>query len=92
MTDFRNQHSARAVHLLVNYFEAIAKKAGMRWDSDYTAEIHEAVDYIVSAAVEAMREDAEAQNARLVDVVRRLDAIEEGSLKGLEDSIAHLKA
>lgn len=53
----------RAAALLVNYFKAIAKQAGMRWDPDYTAEIGEAVDAIVDAAVEAMV-DAARSHAR----------------------------
>jgi hypothetical protein len=44
-------HRDRAVALLVNYFEAIAKKAGMRWDADYTTEVGEAVDAIIEASV-----------------------------------------
>lgn len=40
----------RAVQLLVNYFDAIARKAGLRWDPDYTAEIGEAVDAIIEAS------------------------------------------
>jgi hypothetical protein len=37
----------RAVGLLVNYFEALARHAGMKWDPDYTVEIGEAVDEII---------------------------------------------
>lgn len=46
----------RAVSLLVNYFEAIARRCAMKWDPDYTAEIGEAVDAIIAAAVLAARE------------------------------------
>lgn len=48
------QHKAKATELLVNYFEAIAKRAGMKWDGDYTAEIGEAVDQVVDAAIESV--------------------------------------
>lgn len=65
------QHD-RAVTLLVNYFEAIAKKAGMRWDADYTAEIREAVESIVQAALEAARSD-DAIGQRMDEITRRLD-------------------
>jgi hypothetical protein len=54
-----NDHRDRAVRLLVNYFEALAKKTRMPWDPDYTAEIGEAVDEIIAAtlqeAMDAMR-------------------------------------
>ena len=61
MTD----HRAQAATLLVNYFQAIAAKAGMRWDPDYTAEIGEAVNHIVDAADE-----------RLSSIERRLARLE----------------
>ncbi len=51
-----DQYKDRAERLLVNYFKAIAKKAGMEWEPDYTAEIAVAVDDIVCAAVEEMQE------------------------------------
>ena len=54
-------HRDRAVALLVNYFEAIAKKAGMKWDPDYTAEIGEAVDEIIEATIERL---ADLQRSR----------------------------
>jgi len=71
----------RGVALLVHYFEAIAKKAGMAWDADYTVEIEEAADCLLTAAVleaearEDDHKDAELSNLdeRLVEVVRRLD-------------------
>jgi len=45
-------HAEKAKALLVNYFEAIAKKAGMKWDRDYTIEIGDAIDHIIEAAAE----------------------------------------
>jgi hypothetical protein len=72
-----NDHRERAVLLLVNYFEAIARAAGMKWDPDYTAEIREAVEAIVTAAVkgadERLNEQFSNLDERLVEVVRRLD-------------------
>jgi hypothetical protein len=69
-----NAHRERAVVLLVNYFEAIARKAGMPWDADYTVEIGEAVDEIVAAAVqEVVHNEHVGLNDRLVEIVRRLD-------------------
>lgn len=56
----------RAVELLVNYLEAIAKKAGMKWDPDYTAEIREAVDAIVDPL-----------EARIAKIGDRLERVEE---------------
>ena len=53
----RASEADRAKALLVNYFHAIAKKAGMPWDSDYTAEIEEAVDHIIDAAACQARDD-----------------------------------
>jgi hypothetical protein len=47
----------KAVALLINYFSAIATKAGMKWDPDYTAEVGEAVDRIIDAAVEKARDE-----------------------------------
>lgn len=58
-------HRERAVELLVNYFQGIAAKAGMKWDADYTVEIAEAVDHIVDAA-----------DGRLTSIERRLAALE----------------
>jgi hypothetical protein len=43
-------HRQAATDLLVNYFQAIAHKAGMQWDPDYTAEIALAVEHIAHAA------------------------------------------
>jgi hypothetical protein len=89
MTVVSNQFSERAVNLLVNYFQAIATKAGMRWDSDYTVEIHEAVDAIVTAAVEAgvsqvvLDERLFNLDERLVEIVRRLDK-HERQLRSIE--------
>lgn len=65
-------HRDRAVVLLVNYFEAIAKKAGMKWDADYTVEIGEAVDAIVEEALQAARVD-DAIGQRMDELTRRLD-------------------
>jgi len=69
-------HRDRAVVLLVNYFEAIARKAGMKWDPDYTMEIGEAVDEIINAAVRltpSREERYRDVDERLVEIVRRLD-------------------
>jgi hypothetical protein len=88
-------HRDRAVALLVNYLEAIARKAGMKWDADYTAEIGEAVDAIIEAAVDLTpsREQRDREtDERLVNLyechaetVRRLDKHErqlrEGAVK-----------
>jgi hypothetical protein len=51
----------KAARLLVNYFQAIAKHAGMKWDPDYTVEIEQAVDEIVEAAVSEAQADAESR-------------------------------
>lgn len=67
---------AQAVVLLVNYFEAIARKAGIQWDADYTAEIAAAVDHIIDTAVWLTPTQAQRYreiDERLVEVVRRLD-------------------
>jgi hypothetical protein len=74
-------HRDRAATLLVNYFEAIAKKAGMAWDADYTAEISEAVEAIVEAALEAARTD-DAIGQRMDEITRRLDLHERLLLEG----------
>lgn len=78
-------HRDRAVSLLVNYFKAIAKKAGMPWDADYTTEVGEAVDEIIEAAIAEARVDV-AQfvtlDERLIEVVRRLDKHERQLRKG----------
>jgi hypothetical protein len=66
-------HRDRAVALLVNYFEAIAKRAGMKWDADYTAEIGEAVDAIIEASADALRDQLANLDERHVETVRRLD-------------------
>jgi hypothetical protein len=58
----------RAVALLVNYFEAIAKKAGMPWHPDYTVEIGEAVDAMI---------DPLAQRIAAIEV--RLDSADPGT-------------
>jgi hypothetical protein len=78
-----SDHRDRAVRLLVNYFEAIAKKAGMKWDPDYTAEIDEAVSAIVAAAddltpsLEQRRREIDERLVNLyechAETVRRLD-------------------
>ena len=52
-----SDHRQRAKDLLVHYFETIAKRAGMKWDRDYTAEIECVVDDIIDAAVEAARNE-----------------------------------
>lgn len=70
----------RAVVLLVNYFEALAKKSGMKWDPDYTAEIGEAVDAIIDAALEVARTD-DAIGLRMDAMDRRLD-MHERQLRG----------
>jgi hypothetical protein len=62
----------RAVALLVNYFEAVAKKAGMPWQPDYTAELGEAVDAILEAALDEARAD-DAIGQRMDAIDRRLD-------------------
>jgi hypothetical protein len=73
----------QAVRLLVNYFETIAKKAGMTWDPDYTAEISGAVDLIIEAAlVEAQTNWAIGE--RVAKHERRLDQHEQ-QLKGKSD-------
>jgi len=69
-------HRDRAVSLLVNYFEAIARKAGMRWDPDYTAEINEAVGQIIEATRETLPDEGTLE-ARLEELVRRLDKHEQ---------------
>jgi len=59
MNDYQRralEHQAQATKLLVNYFQAIAQKAGMPWDADYTAEIDQAVEHIVLAAVSLSQE------------------------------------
>lgn len=82
-------HRDRAVVLLVNYFEAIAKKAGMTWDADYTAEISEAVDEIVSAAILEVRDQHLVEmDQRLIEVTRRLDK-HERQLRGIQDQHDH---
>ena len=47
---------ARAAHLLSHYFAIMAKASGVRWDSDNDAEIAEAVDAIIDAALEDVTE------------------------------------
>ena len=47
-----SDHRIEAKKLLLNYFKAVAEKAGMKWDPDYTAEVEDIVDHIVDAAVE----------------------------------------
>jgi len=74
-----SEHRDQAVRLLVNYFESIARKAGMKWDPDYTAEITDAVDHIIQATLRLTPSRAQRQrevDERLVEVVRRLDAHE----------------
>jgi len=66
----------RAVALLVNYFEAIAKKAGMKWDPDYTAEVGEAVDAIIDPL-----------EARLAALERHLENEVDPKLAGLEERV-----
>jgi hypothetical protein len=72
-------HRERAVGLLVNYFEAIAKKAGMSWDADYTAEIGEAVDAILAEAVDE-------HDDQQLEIVRRLDK-HEREIRELQDGV-----
>jgi hypothetical protein len=69
-------HRDRAVSLLVNYFEAIARKAGMKWDADYTTEIGEAVDAIIDPL-----------EARLASLERHLDNEVDPKIAGLEDRL-----
>lgn len=54
-------HRQAATDLLVNYFQAIARKAGMKWDSDYTAEIAAAVEHIAHAAAMQVAETLKAR-------------------------------
>lgn len=56
MTDRDN-----AVHLLVNYLQAIAEKAAMPWQQDYTVEIGDAIDHIITAAVKETLAQLEQQ-------------------------------
>lgn len=53
-------HAEAAKELLVYYFQQIAAKAGMKWHMDYTLEIEQAIDHILAAAMEAVRQQAEA--------------------------------
>lgn len=39
-----------AKRILVHYMRTIAERAGMPWDSDYTAELEGVIDDIVKAA------------------------------------------
>jgi hypothetical protein len=50
-------HKAEAAQLLVHYFQMIAKKAGLPWESDHTAEIEAAVEHIIDAARDEVRDD-----------------------------------
>lgn len=53
----RDSEANQAKALLVNYFQAIAKRAGMTWDNDYTVEIEDAVDHIIEAASLQVRDE-----------------------------------
>lgn len=50
------QNRNRAKQLLVHYFTLTAKESGAHWDSDNNAEIEDAVDCIIDAAVEEVKE------------------------------------
>lgn len=77
-TDLADAHERDATTLLVNYLEAIAKKAGMPWDADYTAEVAQAVNHIVMAATITVREEFGADFARLKREMDRIgDAVDE---------------
>ena len=53
----RRTESDRAKHLIVHYFQVLAEHSGMTWDTDYTAELEEAVDAIIEAAAYQSRND-----------------------------------
>lgn len=45
----------RAVNLAQHYFELLANRAGLKWESDNRAEVEAMVDDIVMAAVEEVK-------------------------------------
>jgi hypothetical protein len=49
----------RAKAVLLNYFQAIARHAGMAWQRDYTVEIESVVDDIIEAATPPAPSDTE---------------------------------
>lgn len=76
-----NEHRDRAVRLLVNYFSAIAAKAGFRWDPDYSVEVGEAVDEMILAAQEPQLSEHAKQVQQLID--QRLSHLEDLVDRGL---------
>jgi len=47
----RHGHADEAKRILTNYFEVLARKVGMQWEADYTAELEAAIEHIIDAAV-----------------------------------------
>ena len=58
----------RAKHLLVHYFNVVARHAGFKWDGDNVAEIEDIVEYIVAAAVERQAGEIARLKQRIVDL------------------------
>lgn len=45
----------KAKEYFQHYFKLIADRAGVRWDSDNDAEVAAAVEYVIDAAVERVK-------------------------------------
>jgi hypothetical protein len=73
MNDQQQQARNRAVDLFVHYFKAVAAKAGMTWDRDYSVEIEAAVDAIIEAATPP----AKTEHAQRVERLRGGDEMGE---------------
>lgn len=75
-----SEHVVAATRLLVNYLEAIGKKAGFKWEPDYTAEIEAACEHIVAGALEigqdlevrARVENLEGIIAKVIDAAHKI--------------------
>jgi hypothetical protein len=55
-----NANAETAADFLIHYFRMIAKRAGIEWDSDYSAEIRNAVDRLMDAARDIAQEEIAA--------------------------------
>lgn len=73
-----SEHKQKATDLLVNYLQAIATKAGMRWDPDYSAEVGQAVDEIVEAANGELRERLQRILALTTDFGQQIGELQVG--------------
>lgn len=82
-----SEHVVAATRLLVNYLEAIGKKAGFKWEPDYTAEIEAACEHIVAGALEIGQDlEVRARVENLEHLVAKvIGAAQEAAKEALRD-------